>query len=228
MGTNLDKEKDSIDDYLTTATIALITGYFVLFSITKFNSNIASWTAIFSLLCFILTFNFWYKYRRAYKKEILETQIQNCIDNEIDVFVDYGELIKPIAENKFLEIYKKELTENTSGSITDLQKAVNNPLLDKQFDLEMRSLMDKNKGVLHALAENLFRKMETTQNNILKKPLNEKYRKVKFLMDNISFKSRYFLFCLGLIMFLMSIIINNLDLPKNQQIQVQKNSLNKK
>ncbi len=222
MASLVEKEKESIDNYLTTATITLIAGYLILFSITKFNSKIATWLAISSLFCFIVTllFNFWYKFRRAYKRELLDKEIDDCLDKEVDVFIDYAELIKPIAETKFLEIYKSELTENTTGSINEIQKAVNKPELDEKFDKDLKEVLLKNKGILHSLTENLFNKLDSKKDKILRKPLNEKYRRLKFTLDYLSFKSRYFLFCLGLALFLTSIILNNLDITSNNNTKV--------
>lgn len=217
MASLVDKEKESIDNYLTTATITLIAGYLILFSITKFNSKIATWLAISSLFCFIVTllFNFWYKFRRANKKELLEKEMDDCFDKELDVFVDYAELIKPIAESKFIDIYKGQLPDQTSGTIKEIQKAINRPELDKQFNTELREVLAKNKGILHSLSENLFNKIQNIQDRILRKPLNEKNRKIKFAIDYLSFKTRYFLFCLGLALFLVSIILNNIDVTTN-------------
>lgn len=215
MPTDLEKEKESIDGYLNTATIALIAGFFILFSITKFNSLISFWLAIISLSAFILTllYNFWYRFRKTLKKELLEEKLNDCLEKELEVFTTYAEMIASVAEQKFLEIYSSAVPQTISGQISEIQKKLGRKDLDEKFDIQLKQTDEKNRPVLKAIIENLFAKIQDTQSNVLKKPLKEKNGILKFYLDMLAFKTRHFLFVFGLILFLASLIFNNVKLP---------------
>ena len=212
MKKKLEEEKNIIDGYLNTASITLIGGFLVLFSIKEFNSKISLWLAIISLTLFIFTFlfNLWYKYRRTLKEAILEDKTSECIDKEIDAIVSYTELIMPIGEKKFLEIYAGTLPLNKTVAVGEHQKTVNRPDLDKKFEEEMEEVYKKTRPLVKSVSENITNKLFNIRTEILKKPLKEKNARMKFIVDYLSFKTRYFLFCTGLILFILSLVLNNI------------------
>tara|TARA_R110002072_G_C7733168_1_gene515933 strand:- start:63 stop:704 length:642 start_codon:yes stop_codon:yes gene_type:complete len=212
MKRKLEKEKEVIDGYLNTATITLIGGYLVLFSIKEFNSKTSLWLAIISLTLFVFTFlfNLWFKYRKTLKSEILEEKTRKCIDKEIESIISYADLIKPIGEQKFREIYSGTFNQNENIVIKDHQEKLNRPDLDEKFKKEMDETFKKSRPVVNSISENITTKIFNIRTQILKKPLKEKNAKIKFIIDYLSFNTRYFLFCLGLFLFILSLILNNI------------------
>ena len=213
MKKKLDKEKEVIDSYLNTATITLIGGYLVLFSIKEFNSKISLWLAIISLTLFIITFlfNLWFKYRKTLKSELLEERTRKCIDKEVEAVISYAELIMPIGEQKFKEIYAGTFKDNENVIIGEHQEKINRPDLDEKFKKAMEETYKKSQPVVKSISENITTKVFNIRTQILKKPLKEKNAKIKFVIDYLSFKTRYFLFCSGLFLFVLSLILNNIS-----------------
>ncbi|PIB30447.1 hypothetical protein BFP78_13290 [Gaetbulibacter sp. 5U11] len=212
MKKKLDKEKEAIDGYLNTTTITLIGGYLVLFSIKEFNSKVSLWLAIVSLSLFVLTFlfNLWYKYRKTLKSEILEEKTRKCIDKEIEAVVGYADLIMPIGEQKFREIYAGTFNHNENVIIGEHQEKLNRPDLDEKFKKAMEETYKKSRPVVKSISENITTKIFNIRTQVLKKPLKEKNAKIKYIIDYMSFNTRYFLFCTGLFLFILSLILNNI------------------
>ena len=146
------------------------------------------------------------------KKELLEKKLNDCLEKEIEVVTTYGELIKPIAEQKFLEIYSEALPEKMEGKISDIQKNIGRNDLDEKFDAQLKATLDKNKPILKSIVENLMNKILKIHSETIKKPLPEKFSRIKFYLDVLSFRTRYFLFISGLILFILSLILNNVDI----------------
>ena len=77
---------------------------------------------------------------------------------------------------------------------------------------EMKEDIYNNNYLASALAQNSVYNIEKIYDNIYNKPLEEKFATSKFIIDKLSDKFRYYLFSFGLICFIVSIILNSIDL----------------
>ena len=183
---------DKVDDYIIYACITIFAAILILPSENIRYSNISSILYITSLILLFISFLFslWHRFRNTKRKFLYNLENERIMSNSAAEMADFME-----------DYYQPRL----SFEMNNIQN--NNPDLkrDELFKKAVESKRDSAEKHLIIHLENMNYKMKESYNKIFNKPLDEKFGKVFFLIDRFSRKSRYVLFGLGTVSYIISI-----------------------
>ena len=179
--TEKEKKFDEVENYIITTVIALLASFSVVLSSNKSDINVNKLSVFCSegaLLFLIITLIFclWHKYRYAHRQRLFEFERIRIIRNHASTICEVCNALVPP--------YQK--------SQPDSQKAVN----------------DENGPVFKmilSLTKNLGVDMAEAHKKILLSPLEESYSRIKFLLDTVSFRLRYQIFAVALILYFLAL-----------------------
>ena len=199
--------KINVDNYIITTCITLIAAFVIMLTIKTPANKLLSISVILSMLCLILTFleSLWHKvrwnYRTSFFKKERERIIREFANNVTKFAINFWE---PRVRLKFLQYPPVDLEGNEPKSKEKSSESL--------FDDLSREVMEENTDQYEEKTKIYITNFLTTLQSVRIKafhaPLNEKYAKLKYYADILSFKTRYYLFVIGIIFFFISVLLN--------------------
>ena len=202
---NIHTVKEKIDTYLITSSITIIASFLIILSIKNdtldeqpLSAKIFSIIAIISFI-FSFIFSIWNKYRSAIREDYFEELKKLAIATDKEKLRSFLNVASKALEKTALEQFEKIKKQNTLQNKEDIQSKIKNELDNEK---ELMSPM------IEVLAENISQNRVSIYKIAFKKPLKERHAKIKFIIDYVSQKARYFLFVIGLFSILIIVITN--------------------
>lgn len=194
-GNKVELEREKVDNYIITSCITLIGAFIIILSIKKPTEAYISYSYLISLLFLIISllFSLWHKFRFPVRQQMFEQEKDRLISNISSEIADFAEeFVLPAAQMKFNQARLKypDLSED------EIKK--------KSIDEEAKG---KTKKVIVTHLEKLNYQMKEKSDEIFRKPLNERYSKLKFRIDILSKTFRYWAFGIAIIFFFSSIFL---------------------
>lgn len=211
--TNEINKDGPVDNYVISTCIALLSGYFIMFSITKPVGIFVRHSMTVSMFfLFVTLFAFiWHKIRWKYRiglfikgrDKIIEDSVKEIRNGLLEFFaprfdaklskmiimesLHSGKHPKDIDPRNFVEGDKKK--EKIFQAII---KEDNKPLNDQ----------------VYSYSKNLVYELQGLHEKYFRKPLDESFKRIKFIFDMLSHKARYLFFTLGIVFCFISIILH--------------------
>lgn len=194
----------NIDDYLIYSCIVLLASFVVLFSAKKPNEQLLSYLIIvstFSLLVAFLGF-LWHKFRHPYREYLFKQQKDRIIE-------EHASKIANFAESIIIPYFKLKLEKRISIENSFLDKIKSDEDFKKGL---IKDETDKStREVIESYVRNISEDLRKAYSRSFCQPLEEKYSKIKYYMDSLAERTRYYFFVIGLIFFFISICLSVLS-----------------
>lgn len=193
---SLPKEVAKNDDHLLTACIILIAGFTIILSEAEHMAGVVKVLSACAIACFCLAliFTLWHKYRRALRNEIFEKNKKECYDEfekDLTALKENAKEFARLQASNYLLQNKEAITKDRDEIFKEIKQLPGAP---------------GEEVIVETFAEKWAHRFRNVSKNSLHGPLNERGRWIKFFVDYLSIKSRYFLFIAGLIFFFASLI----------------------
>ena len=192
-------EQEKIDNYLITTSIVLLGGFTILLSVNKNPFYYSSILNVIAVSCFTLTigFSLWQKYRKALRRTIFEGEQEKLIADSVKDIKALMELAGQFAglEGKNYAIsHQDELGQNKE-------------VFGEKMKAELKGMPGK-EHIIQVFAENISNKIQLLHNKSFGGRLEEKAATPKYIIEYIAVNYRYYIFSLGLLSFVGSLLLN--------------------
>ena len=199
--------KSSVDNYIITTCITLITAFVIMLTIETPANKPLSVSVILSMLCLILTFlgSLWHKGRWNYRTAFFKRERERIIHefaNDVTKFAH--NFWEPRLRLKFFQY----LPVDSEGSEPKSKEKSIESVLDDLSRQVIEENTDKYEETTKVYITNFLTMLQSVRIKAFHAPLNEKYAKLKYYADILSHKTRYYLFVIGIIFFFISVLLN--------------------
>jgi hypothetical protein len=191
-----EKPKDFLDSTMITVSGLLLAGSVVLIGQSQLKSELLRYTLALSIccLCFSFLFAIWYKIRFPIRNSIFLNglkELENHMSTEmLELF---RQTIMPLATDYYVMKLKAEKITNKKELIARIEKYSND-------------VYDTHKPIFEKIALSYQPDFINWQKEAFDSPLEEKFAYIKYFIDVLAFKTRHFLFIIGLILFVTSLL----------------------
>lgn len=192
--------EDWIDSYLLTASFSLLLVFTFVFQANPPKNQLEIYASTASVVFLFIAFFtlLWHKYRRPYRMAIFEKKRKQIIKKHAGKIANFIEnVVRPFTKLQVSNEVSK--AKNKEEAISIIKK------MEKEVDES--SQVERLYGyIIKSFVNNINNDMKEAYKASFQKPLEEKGAKIKHFLDNISLRIRYYVFTIGSISFLISVV----------------------
>lgn len=203
---------ETTDNYIISTCIALLSGYFIMFSIAKPTNIFVCYSVTIAIFClFVTLFAFiWHKIRWKQRMEQFIDEKNKIIKKSAKEIHDgLKDFFNPRLEAKLLRhIMAESFKSGKHPKEIDPRQFATKESADNIFKEVVK---EDDKPLFDHICnytKNLSYELQYAHETFLKKPLNEKYSSLKFYVDMFTHKARYHFFTIGIIFCFISIVLH--------------------
>ena len=197
-------KSSNIDTYIITTCITLLAAYSFILNIERPKDNILCYSIIISVFSLSMTLlgSLWHKVRWECRTIQFENEQKEIIHNSA---TEIARALEDFINPRFKLMAKQHVLDSIRNK--NIEPFDKDKIINKISKEDHEPLM----RLLLSFCKNMGTDIENAHKKYFLMPLQERFSKIKHLIDVFSKNTRYYFFTIGVLFFFISIMLNLLN-----------------